>query len=495
MTGRGTQPRALDALRAVAALLALLAAAGWLLGADPARAGLLRPLAVLLGALGAGALLATAELVRRTTRRAEAELRAARDLALHDPLTGLPNRRQLDERLGQELARARRAGMPVALVVLDLDHFKRINDTLGHPVGDQVLRAAAHSLAGAVRPGDALGRVGGEEFVVVLYGAGAEEAMLVAERARAAVAAGSPRGIRVTCSAGVAVFPQDAPDAATLFDLADGALYLAKERGRDRVQRYDALGVATGSADEQRDDVLCVLREPYRLRAALQPVRALVDGAVVGHEALARIAHPNPRTPAAWFALAGRLGLGVRLEVLAIARALEHSRPAGGFLAVNASTATLASAELLEVLPDDLTGVVFEVAKVDARDEERLRDALRGMRARGARLAVDHPGDGLAGLRRLVELEPDVIKLDRAAVQGLAGDPAKAAVVEAVARLGARIGALVCAVGVEHEDELRALAELQVDLGQGHLLGGAEVRSLEAEPSGAARDPWPRRGP
>jgi len=472
-------------------VLAALAGAVLLLAGDPGQAELLRALAAGLLALGAAALAGAAAFVRRGARTAERELRAARDLALHDPLTGLANRREIDERLNRELARAARAAQPVALVVLDLDHFKRINDTLGHPVGDEVLRATARALAGAVRPGDALGRIGGEEFVVVLYGAGGDEALFVAERARAAVAAGAPRGIAVTCSAGIAVFPDDAHDAATLLHRADGALYLAKEAGRDRARRYDAHGVAGATPEQQRDDVLRVLDEPTCLRAALQPVRALRDGRVVGHEALMRIAHPAPRSPAAWFALAGRLGLGVRLEVLAIARALDAPRPrGGGFLALNAGPATLASPELAALLPEDLSGIVFEVSRVEAREDERLAVALRGLRRRGARIAVDHPSAGLEGLRRLAALEPDVIKLDRAAIEGVAGDPAKAAVVDAVARFGARTGALVCAVGIEDGEELDALAALDVALGQGHLLGRPEVPPPEPEPRpGPASEP------
>jgi diguanylate cyclase (GGDEF)-like protein len=464
------------ALLLATAVLAALAAAAWTLAGDDspswARAG-----AVAGALLGAGALAAAWALARRTAGRMGRQLDRALQLARHDPLTGLANRRQVRERLDQELARARRAGIPVALVALDLDHFKRVNDTFGHAVGDEVLRATAQALRTAVRPGDTVGRPGGEEFVIVLPGADGEEALFIAERTRAAIAAAAPRGLQITCSAGVAVFPADAHDADALFDVADGALYAAKEGGRDQTRRFDPLGAGTGSAADQREDVLCVLREPHRLRPALQPVVRLADRALAGHEALARFAHHHERSPRAWFRLADRVGLGVELEVLAVARALAGAeRPPGTFLALNVGPATLASPELAAVLPEDLTGLVFELTEPETPGRDRLGAALAELRRRGARLAVDDPAAGLEGLQRLARLAPDIVKVDRTLVDGVHADPAKAALVAALARFAASTGAIVCAQGIERPEELEALAELGVGLGQGFLLGRPESR-------------------
>ena len=170
-------------------------------------------------------------------------------LALLDPLTGLPNRRAFETRLAEEVARSRRSGRPLGLVLLDLDHFKRVNDEHGHPVGDAVLAGAGRRLRSAARPGDVLARVGGEEFAWLLPEAGAEDALAAADRARAAVSGEPLAGLRVTASAGVVDLGR-AGDGEALYRLADEALYWSKAGGRDLALAWTARGAARmGGAD------------------------------------------------------------------------------------------------------------------------------------------------------------------------------------------------------------------------------------------------------
>jgi diguanylate cyclase (GGDEF)-like protein len=405
-------------------------------------------------------------------------------LAATDPLTGLANHRHFHDRLAEELERARRGRYPLSVVVVDLDHFKRVNDRHGHPVGDELLRAVGTILLAAGREADLVARLGGEEFGIVLPNCDQAGAHAVADRLRAAVARvpGPSRG--VTCSAGVASFPSDARDAVGLVELADGALYWAKRSGRDQVRCYDPAHVSTRSAGEQRAQVADLLARPDGLRAVFQPIVALRGGEVVGHEALARFADGAPAD--VWFARSRRAGLAPQLEAAAIRAALAAGGPPLGraHLSLNLSPNVLSSAEVAAALPDDLTGVVVEITEHElVGDDQRLAHDLAALRRRGARIAVDDAGAGYAGLKQLMRVQPDVIKLDRALVEHIDRDFAKAALVESFVSFGRRTGAVLCAEGVERPEELRALADAGVDYAQGYFLArpGAPWPAVSAE--------------
>lgn len=393
-------------------------------------------------------------------------------LALKDPLTGLLNHRSFHETLHRELVEAEQTDTSVALVVLDLDHFKEINDTYGHTYGDEVLRLASRSLRDAVRQGDLVARVGGEEFGLILPGADAELGRVVAERARAGLANLSLEGGHLTCSAGVAGFPDHARDAAALFGVADGALYWAKNSGRDRTRVFDPEHVAAVAPDEQRAEIEALLADPDMLRPVYQPWIELATGRLAGYEALTRFDTPVRRGPDEWFARAHRCGLGERLEALAITRALETpDRPEGTFLSINLSPSVLTSPLVQDALPESLDRVVIEVTEQEAIvDMPGVERALDGFRRRGARIALDDAGVGYAGLQELMRLRPDIIKLDRSLICDLPDDPAKVALAESLVRFAQRTGASVCGEGIEALEELVALADLDMTYGQGFAL-------------------------
>ena len=406
-------------------------------------------------------------------------------LASTDALTGLTNHRAFHERLAQELARARRQNDPLSVIALDIDHFKSINDTYGHAEGDAALEAIARELSAQSRSFDVVGRIGGEEFALILPGVDAAEAHLVAERCRRAIATLTIHGRSIACSAGVAAFPADDADGHRLLELADGALYWAKRSGRAQVRRFDPREVVLLSGTEQHHQVREVLDRDGGLTTYFQPIVELGTGRVAGYEALTRFLGSEPvRPPDEWFAQARRCGLGPALEARAIAVALNREgRPPGTFLCVNVSPGALMSKEVAEVLPADLTDLVIELTEDDLFSSDSALDAvLDSLRTRGARIAVDDAGAGYAGLQQMVRIKPEILKLDRSLISGIHRDASKIALLEAMARFATSTRAAVCAEGIEEIEELRVAARFDVTYGQGYALGrpGAEWPGVDA---------------
>jgi diguanylate cyclase (GGDEF)-like protein len=398
--------------------------------------------------------------------------RRLEELAHRDPLTGLANHRRFQELLGEELGQARGGSRPLAVVILDIDDFKRINDAHGHPFGDEVLNAAAASLSAAMRSIATVARVGGDEFGLVVPDADGGRAFALAEAARAAVEAAAPARGSLRCSAGIACFPEDARTAGALLQLADGALSWAKETGRGRSRRYDPEHVVVVT-EEQREDFAELIARPRAVQPVFQPIVSLASGEVVGFEALARFDGRPNLPPSWWFSQAHRFGLGAALEAEAARVALATpDRPSGGFLSVNLSPSALASPEVSELLPADLRGVVIEITEEErVLDAEALQRHLDPLRARGARIAVDDAGEGYAGLQQVMSMRADMIKLDRALVADVHADPAKIALIGSLVHFARSTSASLCAEGVETLDELRVLIHLGVVHGQGWALG------------------------
>ena len=398
--------------------------------------------------------------------------RRLEELAHRDPLTGLANHRRFQEVLGKELELAGRDGRPLAVVVLDIDDFKRINDARGHPHGDELLYSVAASLRSAMRGLGVVARVGGDEFGVVLPDADGGRAYALAEAARTAVEAAAPVRGSLRCSAGIACYPEDARHAGSLIQLADGSLNWAKESGRGRSRRYDREHVFVVT-DEQREDFAELIARPDAVRPVFQPLVSLASGELVGFEALARFAGKPALPPSWWFSQAHRFGLGAALEAEAVRVALAaEGRPPGTFLSINLSPSALASSEVAELLPADLHGLVIEITEEErVLDVAALQRHLDPLRARGARIAVDDAGEGYAGLQQVMSMRADIIKLDRALVADVHTDPAKIALIGSLVHFARSTGGSICAEGIETLDELRVLVHLGVAYGQGWALG------------------------
>ncbi|RJK95334.1 EAL domain-containing protein [Vallicoccus soli] len=378
--------------------------------------------------------------------RAQAVQLAA--LAAVDGLTGVANRRTLDLEISRACARARAAGQPLAVALLDLDRFKAYNDRHGHRAGDRLLKEAAAAWQEVLGPDDLLARYGGEEFAVLLPGRDGEAARRVLDRARALTPDGQ------SFSAGVVVW-DGAEEPGDALGRADEALYAAKRGGRDQVRVWGAQPGARTVATA----------------VVVQPLVDLRTGAVVAHEALARF--PGEPDVAAVFARAQEQGTGPVLEASALAAALAlPGRPAGTLLHVNVSVHALAEPVVLQALPAELAGVVVELTEAGRLgDHAALGPVLADLRRRGALVALDDVGSGAADLRRLVDLRPDVVKVDRALVAGVHADAARRALLGALVTCAHELGMVVCAEGVEEDADLRALAALGVDQAQGWLLG------------------------
>ncbi|MBE2318406.1 EAL domain-containing protein [Solirubrobacter sp. CPCC 204708] len=425
-------------------------------------------------ALGSGSFSAAeVELVERFATMAALAYDSARqretlrDQVQRDGLTGLLNHRACHERLKAAL----NFGDPVAVVLLDLDHFKVINDTLGHAEGDRVLKACAERLRSVVRTDDVVGRMGGEEFALILPGADVEAAEDCAERARAALAELTVRGRPVAASAGVAAAPADGAEAPVLLENADAALYWAKRSGRGKTVRYKRGAIRPEA--EQRNEIAELLeRGVEAIEIVVQPVVELATGRAGGYEALTRINVEPRRGPDEWFAQAHRVGLGDELEALAMRAALAlPDRPDGAFLALNVSPRALLSAPVQDILPATLTGIVVELTEHEVFGAAgELDAALADLRARGARIALDDAGAGYAGLQQMIRIAPEILKLDRTLVHGAHADGSRQALLEALIGFASSTGAAICAEGVEDLDDLRALVALDVTYAQGYGL-------------------------
>jgi diguanylate cyclase (GGDEF)-like protein len=431
----------------------------------------LNPLATVLSLI---TMLAVVMRLGSTLARVNRQSRELAAIAAADPLTGLPNHRTVHERLARELKRAKGIATPLSVIALDIDHFKSLNDTYGHTEGDSALQAIASVLSDQVSGRQLVGRVGGEEFVLVLPDVEADEALALAEGCRAALGGLSVHGAGLSCSAGVASFPADDPEGHRLLEYADGALYWAKRSGRAQTRRYDPREVILLSSAEQRAQVQSVIDSDDALTPVFQPIVELATGRVAGYEALTRFTGAEPaRAPDLWFAQARRCGLGPSLEAKALAVALSvPDRPAGTFLSLNVSPAALVSAEVRSALPTDLSDIVIELTEDEVFSSDIGLDAtLSELRDRGARIAVDDAGAGYAGLQQVVRIAPEILKIDRSLITGIDSDAPKMALLEALARFASTTGAAVCGEGIETAPELRMLARADATYAQGYALG------------------------
>ncbi|UQU68559.1 EAL domain-containing protein [Couchioplanes caeruleus] len=431
----------------------------------------------------AGAALSRAVLVDRLRREAAEK----QHLASHDPLTGLPNRRHLHELLDARLAAARACGAGVAVLLLDLDRFKEINDGLGHETGDALLRDVGERLRAHVGERGDVARFGGDEFAVVLAGDGTPAAAQAAAAELAAVAEMvthiGPMALASRASIGIASAPAHGDDALTLLRHAEIAMYAAKGSGGQRL--YDS-GLAVSTP--QRLALIADLRLAVDRRAlgvAYQPKVDPRTGAVTGVEALARWQHPEhgPIPPDVFIPLAEHTGLVRPLTLHVLETALQHRADwarAGHDLhvAVNLSPNSLLDADLPDLVarllertgspPDAL---ILEITEgTILADPDGSRATLERLHALGVTMSIDDFGTGYSSLGRLRELPIHEVKIDKSFVQRMATDDRDRAVVRSAVQLGHALDLRVVAEGVEDRQTYDYLAGEGCDVVQGYLV-------------------------
>jgi len=412
--------------------------------------------------------------------------------ATHDPLTDLPNRTLLLDRLAMAIGRGQRSHHDTAVLFLDLDHFKEVNDRLGHSYGDRLLRLIAERLSSAVRPGDTVARFGGDEFVILCEGlTDRAEAEAIAERVAAAVAAAAmveESEVTVTASIGIALAGASRTVPEDIVRDADAAMYSAKEGGRSRTEVFDGR-MHKQSVDrlELESDLRRAIAR-HELRLLYQPQVALATGRIIGFEALLRWEHPDRGLlqPADFLAVAEEtrlilpIGGWVTRQACRVLARAQHARPNGERLdvCINLSARQLNQVGLVEVFRDilDDTGVSpgsvnVEIAEsVLMADVEQSRRSLERLKAVGLVVAVDDFGSGCSSLAYLRQFPVDLLKMDRTFVAGLGTESSDSAIVGAVVSMAHTLGLQTVAEGVETRAQLAELRNLGCDIAQGYVL-------------------------
>jgi diguanylate cyclase (GGDEF)-like protein/PAS domain S-box-containing protein len=422
------------------------------------------------------------------TDRNLAEQRIAH-LAHHDALTGLPNRTLLIDRLQQAIAHAHRAGTRAAVLFLDLDRFKTINDSLGHGVGDRLLQAVASRIQLCVREGDTVSRLGGDEFVVVLRDiASPADAMEVAEKVAQTLSETfrvQAQDLHVSSSIGISVYPNDGADADTLLKHADTAMYHAKDAGRAQCQFFiEEMNVAM----QQRLALENALRRALgagEFRLQYQPIFDLSDLRIAGFEALLRWAPPGraPVPPAEFITIAeeSRLIIPIGDWVLREALAQAYRWQAAGRpirIAVNVSANQLARPGFAQRVRQLIAEARIPPALVEIEITEGVivettglaREAIDALADLGVGIVIDDFGTGYSGLAYLKRLPIDKVKIDQSFVRDLTIDPDNAAIITAIVAMAKSLDVGVVAEGVETSQQLHALQALGCPRGQGYHL-------------------------
>jgi diguanylate cyclase (GGDEF)-like protein/PAS domain S-box-containing protein len=422
-------------------------------------------------------------------KRAEAELTR---LALHDGLTGLANRTLFQDRLEQARARAARSGRPVAVLLLDLDGFKQINDGLGHSVGDQVLVETAKRLAGCVRIGDTVARLGGDEFTVLLEDADQPPAPAdLADRVLDTLAcpiAVEGRQLTLTASVGIAVaHPGD--DAVDLLRDADVAMYAAKAGGGNRYAHFEPFMHAAAQEHLTLSSDLRHALARRELEVHFQPALTLATGEVIGAEALLRWRHPTHGLlpPLRFIPLAEQSGEIVPIGRWVIEQACRHAvawaARHGRYIdvSVNVSGRQLESSTLVGDIAAILQAcglphehLILEITEsVLMNDVDEVQSRLTALKQLGVRLALDDFGTGYSSLAYLRRFPIDLLKIDKTFIDEVAAEvpdgAADGSLVRAIVDLGTHLGLTTVAEGVEQADQARLLRDLGCDAAQGYL--------------------------
>lgn len=412
-------------------------------------------------------------------------------LAYHDVLTDLPNRMLLQDRLKQAIEVAHRQGRRLALMYMDLDRFKHINDSLGHTVGDHLLQSVAERLTGCVRQSDTVSRQGGDEFVLLLpVIEHAESAALSAQKILAALSL--PHHVdgidlHVSVSIGISIYPDDGQDEQTLMKCADTAMYYAKESGRNNFKFFEPEMNARAVQQQTVEASLRRALEAQEFVLYYQPKINLESGAIVGVEALIRWQHPERGllSPDEFVSIAEDCGLILPIGRWVLGEAcrqgqawrLEGLPPMT--IAVNTSALEFRAKDFLNNLRATLaeTGLAPCYLELELTESVLMRDAesadsvLHALAEMGVKLAIDDFGTGYSSLSYLRRFPINTLKIDQSFVKHMSGNPDDATIVSAVISMGKSLRQRVIAEGVETSEQYGFLRAQQCDEGQGYYFG------------------------
>ena len=439
-------------------------------------------------ALAGFALLAA--FVLRYMRRTAAEIAVGetrlRHLALHDPLCGLPNRIFFGERLQAVIEQVRNGSTPAAVFYIDLDHFKDVNDTLGHPIGDELIRDVTLRLSRTLRGDDLVARLGGDEFAVI-SSIGGEPTKMMALAQRIINTISAPYSIHgqnivIGASVGIAAIERNCGGAAAIMRYADMALYRAKNEGRNRACIYDAAMDADLSSRKLLEADLREAIESNRLELHYQPIVSKDGERILAVEALCRWTHPERGQipPSEFIAVAERSGLIIDLGAWVLRRACSEGLSWPGLtVAVNVSSLQFRRIDFVDLVESVLDETGFDPARLELELTESVllgnvdtaEAAMRRLKALGVKIALDDFGTGYSSLLYLRRFPFDKLKIDRSFVHSIERAPDAAAIVHAVVSLGRGLGMQVTAEGVETADQQLFLRAAGVHSMQGYLFG------------------------
>ncbi|MCI3921243.1 EAL domain-containing protein [Paenibacillus sp. TRM 82003] len=442
----------------------------------------------------------------RQWKRLEWNNKRLREIAYHDSLTGLPNRMYAMEYLGERVS----SGTPCYVFLIDLDHFKNVNDLLGHQAGDYLLSETSDRLRRATPAGDMVSRLGGDEFLVVVTTSTSEAQVLrLAERIIAEITKPleyAEQRLLVTTSIGIARYPGDADTAEEAIKHADIAMYKAKEKGRDTYHLFSKRHDQETLENLQMKQELKSVLDRRDLELYFQPKMRLSTDAIVGVEALLRWNHANGQIPPGKFiALAEQNGTIVPIGEWVLAEACAHMKAwnerfgARLTVAVNVSFEQLRKDDFIERLETILikSGLAPELLELEItesaamRDVERTIELMRRIRERGVRVSIDDFGTGFSSLSYLKRFAFDRIKLDRSFISELPGDDKNGAIVRTILTLAKQLSAETTAEGVETPEQLAYLREHGCEEAQGYLfykpMSAADLAPVLAKTIGEGR--------
>lgn len=431
--------------------------------------------------------------LQRTIEDRVAELLKVSHLLHYDTLTGLPSSALLGDRLGQAMARARRYGQQLAVMFLGLDRFKRINNALGYPAGDELLKRIAHSLQHGMRESDSVFRYGSDEFVVLLHDQEPPpQVRSVAEKLLATVSQPhdvAGHDLRVTASLGISLYPEDGQDALSLIKKAEMAMRNSKEQAPGGYGFFTEDMTHRARERQHLESGIRQALERQELSLHYQPKIHLASGQVVGAEALIRWFSPQQGwiSPAQFIPVAEDSGLINRISQWVVGEATRQSRAwqqaglAPIRLSVNLSASDFRQPQLLQQLQRalldsalDPTLLELEITEgVLMQNVEATLATLQAIKALGVRLAVDDFGTGYSSLSYLRKFPVDVLKIDQSFIHGLSHEPKDAALVSAIIQLGRSLNLSIIAEGVETQEQLAFLKQQGCEEGQGYYFSKA----------------------